>query len=82
MKKKVENLTKIGKIMICRLCNTIPNNGDLCYFIKCKHFLCFKCFKHLNKEKKKEESNKLLCPFCKEELKKNEVVSVNFKKEE
>ena len=81
IKKIVENAIKIGKVMICRLCNKIPINGNLCFFIKCKHFLCSKCFKHLNKQKKKEENDKLLCPFCGVELKKNEVALVNFKKE-
>ena len=80
IKKNVEKSLEIGKIMICRLCNNIPINGDLCFFIKCKHYLCFKCFKYLNKEKKKEKNDKLLCPFCGEELKKNKLVSVNFKK--
>ena len=79
-KYKIKNLCKIGKIVICRKCNKVDQSGQLCYFIKCKHFICKKCFKKLNKERKKENNNKIsfICPFCKIIRKENKVALFNF----
>jgi hypothetical protein len=76
--KKVKNSIKIGKYFMCRKCNNIPNDGELCYIIKCKHFLCLKCFKKMNKEKK--DSELILCPFCGVKIKKKKILLINFNK--
>lgn len=79
---KVTNSVSIGKIFRCMKCLNVSPNGELCYFVDCKHFLCIKCFKKMHKEKNKkakEENQKLLsCPFCEKELKLKGVVLINF----
>lgn len=79
IKEKIDKFVFVGKGLICRKCNIISNDGKICFFIKCKHFLCYKCIKKITIEKK--ENNKksfLLCPFCGEEIKKDEIVLLNF----
>ena len=84
---KVYSYVNIGKYIRCKDCQNISENGELCYFIDCGHFLCAKCFKKMNKEmyqKEKKEKNKnqvLVCPFCEKVLKKKGVVLVNFGKQ-
>ena len=82
LSSKVSNIVKLGKYLRCRKCQKVSQIGELCYFIECNHFLCTKCFKKMNKDNKdNKESKKLLCcPFCGKELKKEGVVSLNFKK--
>ena len=79
---KVTNFVSIGKIFRCMKCLNVSQNGELCYFVDCKHFLCIKCFKKMYKEKNKktkEENKKLLsCPFCEKELKLKGVILINF----
>ena len=83
IKDNVNKLVSISKKFRCRNCQNIAENGELCYFIECNHFICFKCFKkicnenHKNKKKNKEKLS-LLCPFCKKELVKGKVFKANF----
>ena len=79
-KEKIRKLIKKEKRFLCRKCNRIDNNGKLCYFIECKHFLCKKCFVKMKEEKKKGKNNnkRLSCPFCYTIVKKNKVVFLHF----
>ena len=77
IKEKINNCVNIGKKLICRKCNNIPND-EICYFIKCKHFLCYKCFKKMHIENNKKKVF-LSCPFCGKTIKKNKIVLFNFK---
>ena len=80
-KKSIKNMIKIGKYCMCRKCNNIPDDGKLCFIIKCKHFLCLKCFKKIKSEnKEKNDSDLLLCPFCGVKIKKKKIIFINFEK--
>ena len=84
-KDGINNLIKINKCFICRKCNNISLKGEICYFVKCKHFICFKCFKNINRENKKANDNDtkiLSCPFCEKKIKKKKVIFINFNKKE
>ena len=81
-KEKSENVFNLAKYFRCRKCQNVINSGNICYFVKCKHFLCGNCFKQLkklNKSQKEEEqkSNSLSCPFCHEDIQKS-VLNINF----
>ena len=82
-KKRLDVSFIVGKFFRCRKCQKISENGELCYFIKCKHFICVKCFKKMSDEykKKNKKDKKLLlsCPFCDNKLEKGEVIKVSFK---
>ncbi len=84
-KKKLNIYFTIAKNFRCRECQNVCQNGDLCYFIKCNHFLCIKCFKKMytdyKKEKKKSKEKILLkCPFCENKLMKDEILNISFTK--
>ena len=83
IKDKVNKFVNIAKKFRCRNCQNISENGEICYLIECNHFICFKCFKKLSsenykKKKKNKEKVSLLCPFCKNELKKGKIFKANF----
>ena len=92
-KKKADLTFMVAKIFRCRKCQYLCKKGELIYFINCKHFVCMKCFKKMisknNKDNKKEkdkenekekekEKEKLICPFCFEEIKKKEIIKLNY----
>ena len=79
-KKKVDFAFDIGKTFRCRKCQKVSINGELVYYITCKHFSCMKCFKKFNIEnnKKNKKDKKLLCPLCYNELKKKEALKTSF----
>ena len=88
--KKVKKTFNIAKNLRCRKCLNV-DEGKICYFIECKHFLCFNCYKKMyddikkNKKKVNKENNenkeikKLLCPFCDKEIIQKSVVGMEFK---
>ena len=83
-KNKVDISFTVAKNFRCRKCQNVSENGEFCYFVQCKHFICVKCFKKIsaeNKKKSKKEKKELLlvCPFCENELKKGEVIKGSFK---
>ena len=78
IKKSVDICVKIGKNCFCRNCYSLNKKGELCFFVKCKHFLCIKCFQKLNKSNRKNKN--LNCIFCGEKIKKGKVVFVKFDK--
>ena len=83
-KKKLDESFTVAKFFRCRKCQSVSENGELCLFIKCKHFICVKCFKKMsvkNNKKNKKEDKKLLlsCPFCENKLEKGEAIKVSFK---
>ena len=75
IKTKVKNTFTVAKIFRCRKCQYVPENGELCFFNDCSHFMCIKCFKKMNVQFKRKKKNKesassmLQCPFCEKELK-------------
>ena len=78
IKEKINKCVFVGKGLICRKCNILPNDSKICFFIKCNHFLCYKCFK-MQIEKKENKKNPFLkCPFCRKKIKKNEIALLNF----
>ena len=46
-KTKVNNVFSVAKNFRCRKCQNVPENGELCFFVKCKHFVCIKCLKKI-----------------------------------
>ena len=74
-KKERNQILNTAKALRCRKCQNVE--GDICYLMQCKHFLCLKCYKKIYKENKKEKK-KLECPFCKKEIVKDTVVKVEF----
>ena len=92
MKNKENNIIKIAKAFRCRKCQNVESN--ICYFIKCVHFICLKCYKKLYKESKKnnkknkdeekkdkkdkKEIKSILCPFCDKEINSKEIVKAEF----
>ena len=72
--EKINNSMNIGRYLRCRKCFNISSFGQICYFIECNHFICYKCFKSISKKKI------ILCPFCNMEIKKKKVVFLNFNK--
>jgi hypothetical protein len=80
--KKADSTFIVAKIFRCRKCQNISKKGELIYFLKCKHFVCIKCFKKIISENKKNNQNEkeklISCPFCSEELKKNEIIKLNY----
>ena len=85
-RKKVNGLFTVAKTFRCRKCQNVAENGELCFFSDCNHFICIKCFKkivaELNKKKKKNKENDsfvLKCPFCEKELPKEGLVNASFK---
>ena len=92
MKNKENNIIKIAKAFRCRKCQNVESN--ICYFIKCVHFICLKCYKKLYKESKKNnkknkdeekkdkkdknEIKSILCPFCDKEINSKEIVKAEF----
>ena len=83
-KKKVDLAFMVAKYFRCRKCQYVSKKGELIYLIKCKHFICKKCFKKMIQEnkkinkKEKEKEKLILCPFCSEELKKKEIIKVIY----
>ena len=84
-KNKLNTYFTIAKNFRCRECQSVCQNANLCYFIKCNHFLCIKCFKKIytdyKKEKKKSKEEVLFkCPFCANKLMKDEIINISFTK--
>ena len=85
-KTKVDMTFMVAKTFRCRKCQKVSKKGELIYFLKCKHFICMKCFRKLisknsknNKKEKEKEKEKLMsCPFCSEELKKGEIIKLSY----
>ena len=75
--KLTENINcsvKIGRYFECRNCCFISSIGQICYFIECNHFICFKCFKSIYRTKNKI----VLCPFCNKQLNKKKIIFCKF----
>jgi len=87
-KTKTDMTFMVAKTFRCRKCQNVSKNGELIYFLKCKHFICKKCFKKMisennkknkkEKEKDKEKEKLISCPFCSEELKKGEIIKLSY----
>ena len=81
-KKKVDLTFIVAKTFRCRKCQNVSKKGELIYFLNCKHFICIKCFKKMisenNKNNQKEKEKLISCPFCSKELKKNEIIKLNY----
>jgi hypothetical protein len=79
-KKKVNNSFALTKIFRCRKCQEVENNGQLSFFVKCSHFICYKCFKKLYTKEKKKNKKKvsLSCPFCNNTLEKKDALKAFF----
>ena len=89
-KKKISKSLKALKNGLCKVCVKYVKNGEFCYFIDCKHFLCYDCFIKIvkknrknNKDKNQNKNNEsgkslLICPYCGKELKKGKIIKFKF----
>ena len=83
LKKEINKILKICKVLICRNCMQFSNNNVICYFSGCKHYLCYTCFIEINKntkKKQKEENIEIKCPFCQKKIEKSSVIKLDFNK--
>ena len=83
IKQKIKSVVETNRNLICKKCVNKIKNGEICYFMECKHFICLNCFDKMNKEKrvkiKKEKKQfELKCPFCDKELVKNKIIKISF----
>ena len=86
-KEKIENIVHICRNVMCKKCVNKIKSGEICYFMECKHFICFNCFDKMNKErkqksKKEKKQFELKCPFCDKELVKNKIIKIEFSNKE
>ena len=80
-KEKINNAFVVAKNFRCRKCQKVSDNGELIYFLKCKHFLCIKCFKKIAIKKKNLKDNEQFsfhCPFCEKIVEKDGAIKVEF----